>query len=89
MTGLGRSIKKPINKVTPKELRKADPINSYFDKAVDKTHFSPRIPKADEGPVIPLPDEEALSFARRRQRSRRRGARASTVLSGGDDDTQG
>lgn len=87
MTGLGRSINKRINKVVPKEARKADPLNSYFNKGVNTAHVSPRPPP--EEAVIPLPDEEALGQAKRRQRSRRRGARASTVLTGGDDETVG
>ncbi len=89
MTGLGRSVNRRIKKFVPKEVRKADPVNSYFDKGVSTARFSPRPPTVDEGPVIPLPDEGQLSLTRRRQRSRRRGARASTVLSGGDEETQG
>ncbi len=90
MTGLGRSVNKGLKKVLPKEARKADPVNKYFNKTVDNAHFAPRIPQAAEEPVIPLPDEAALGQARRRNRARRRGSRAATTLSlGGDDDTLG
>lgn len=86
MTGLGRSVAK-FNKKTFGKTR--DPLAKKIDDVADSTHFAPRLKPADEGPVIPLPDEEALSLAKRRARSRRRGARAATVLSGGDDDTLG
>lgn len=88
MTGIARSATRFARKATPKELPK-DPGTEAAGDAALKTRFGPRLPTADEGPVIPLPDEDALSLARKRARSRRRGARASTVLSGGDDDTVG
>ncbi len=59
------------------------------DKKAGQIRFSPKKPIAPEEPVIPLPDEEALAQARRRRRSRRLGARASTVLTGGETDTVG
>lgn len=86
MTGLGRSITKFTRKATPKELPK-DPGTEKAGDAVLKTRFGPKIPAADEGPVIPLPDEDALSRARRRKS--RRGTRATTVLSGGDEESLG
>lgn len=89
MTGLLRTGKRLGDKIAPKEIRKNDPLNKAVGKGVESIRFSPKIPTAQEGPVIPLPDEEALGQARRRQRSRRRGARASTVLTGGEDDTLG
>lgn len=85
MTGLARSVTRFARKATPKELPK-DPLVDKTGDAALKTRFGPKIPVADEGPVIPLPDEEALSLARRRRRSRRQGARAATALTAGGDD---
>lgn len=87
MTGFARSVTRFARKATPKELPKDPGTDAVGDKAL-KTHFGPKIP-TDDGPVIPLPDEDALGLARRRARSRRKGARAATVLSGGDDETLG
>lgn len=87
MTGLARSVGRFNRKVLPKEVQ--NPLDRKIDKKVQKLRFGPRIPQADDGPVVPLPDEEALDLARRRSRSRRRGARAATVLTGGEDDTVG
>ena len=87
MTGLLKTVGRVGHKVVPKE---ADPLShEVIDPAVQKIRFGPKIPKQVDGPVIPLPDEEALDLAKRRARSRRRGARASTVLTGGDEDTVG
>lgn len=89
MTGLGRSVTRFARKATPKELPK-DPGTDKAGDAALKTRFGPKIPQPEQGPVIPLPDEEALGRARRRQRSRRRGGRAATALTmGGDEETVG
>lgn len=85
MTGLVRSIGRTNQKYLPKEGQ--PPLDRKIDKAAQKVRFGPRLPP--EEPVIPLPDEDAIARARRRNRSRRAGGRASTVLSGGDDDTLG
>lgn len=93
-TGTAKAISKAGKRILPKEgdvlgLNKKLVQNAeHGDKKAGQIHFSPRAPTVSE-PVIPLPDEEALDLARRRQRSRRRGARATTVLSGGDADTVG
>lgn len=87
MTGFARSVTRFARKATPKELPKDYGTDKAGDAAL-KTHFAPRIPQ-DNTPVVPLPDEEALGRARRRSSSRRRGARAATVLSGGDEDSYG
>jgi hypothetical protein len=90
MTGIGRSVNRAVKKYVPKEVRRADPLSKPLEKGVAKTRFGPKIPQPAEEKIIPLPDEDALSVARRRRSARRQGSRASTVLSlGGDDDTVG
>lgn len=93
-----RSVSKGGKKITkatiPDEIEfgiadRLDKGTTSLQKRGKQIRLGPRLPQSDEGPVIPLPDEEALGLARRRSRSRRRGARASTVLTGGEDDTLG
>lgn len=98
LTGLGRAVSKGGKKITkatiPNEVEfgVADKLDAGAKEAEKKARQIRLAPKAlppEQEAVIPLPDEEALSYARRRSRSRRQGGRAATVLSGGDADTVG
>ncbi len=85
MTGLIRSVGRTNMKVLPKEVQ--SPLDRYIDKKAQKVRFGPKTP--EPAPVVPLPDEEALGRATRRRRSRRVGSRASTALTGGDNEPVG
>lgn len=95
----GRTVSKGGKKITkatiPDELEfgiadRLDKGTRSLQRRGEQIRFSPKAPDpAEAAPVIPLPDEDALSLARRRQRSRRRGSRAATVLTGGDQETVG
>lgn len=89
MTGLLKTAKRVGDKVAPKEIRDRDPLDQAVSKGVKSLRFAPRLPVADQAAVVPLPDEEALAKATRRRRSRRAGARAATVLTGGDNEAVG
>ena len=88
MTGIHKSL----NKVIPKENRllRANPIVKKVNKENMRTHesldstFNPELPVQDEGPVIPLPDEEEIKRQKRRSAAQRGGGRASTVFSESD-----
>jgi hypothetical protein len=85
MSGLVRSVGRKNLKVFPKEIQ--NPLDRAIDKKSQKVRFGPKTPPPE--PVVPIPDEEALEQERKRRRSRRAGARAATVLTGGDSDTVG
>lgn len=88
-------LHKTISKAIPKEMR--DPIDKKISKENISAHESlgrrmdPA--KAMEGqeqePVIPLPDEEDIRRSKRRGTAARGGGRASTVLTGGNQDRLG
>lgn len=88
MGGLHKSIKK----VMPKEL--VDPINKKVMDENISTHDSlsrrmnPEMPVNDE-PVIPMADEEEIRRNKRRGTAARSGGRASTILTGGDQERLG
>lgn len=87
MGGLHKSIKK----VMPKEL--VDPINKKVMDENIRTHESlsrrmnPQLPP-EEAPV-PMPDEEEIKRNKRKGQSARGGGRASTILTGGDQERLG
>lgn len=86
---------KKITKATiPDEIEfgiadRLDKGTGSLQKRGKQIRFGPKALAPAEEPVIPLPDEQSLEQARRRRRSRRVGARAATVLSGGDAETVG
>lgn len=87
MSGLHKSVKK----VMPKEL--VDPINKKVMDENISTHESlsrrmnPELPP--EEAAIPIPDEEEIKRSKRRGQSSRGGGRASTILTGGDQERLG
>lgn len=87
MGGLHKSISKAI----PKEMR--DPIDKKISKENIRTHESlsrrmnPELPP--EEAAIPMPDEEEIKRNKRRGQSARGGGRASTILTGGDQERLG
>lgn len=87
MSGLHRTIRK----WTPKETR--SPVVDKIDKENVRTHeslsrsFNPELPP-EEAP-IPMPDEEEIKRNKRRGQSARGGGRASTILTGGDQERLG
>jgi hypothetical protein len=87
MGGLHKSIKK----VMPKEL--VDPINKKVMDENIRTHKSlsrrmdPQLPP-EEAP-IPMADEEEIKRNKRKGQSARGGGRASTILTGGDQEALG
>ena len=84
-------LHKRISKAIPKEMR--DPIDKKISKENIKTHESlsrrmnPELPP-EEAP-IPMPDEEEIKRNKRRGQSSRQGGRASTILTGGDQERVG
>jgi len=87
MGGLHKSIKKVI----PKEMR--SPLDKKIGEENIKTHESlnrrmnPELPE-EEAP-IPMADEEEIKRNKRRGQSARGGGRASTILTGGDQEALG
>ena len=93
ISGLARAVSKGGKKLAkatiPKEVEfgiadKLDSKTARTEKQARQIRFGPKALEPAREAVIPLPDEEALELARRRRSSRRRGSRASTVLSGGE-----
>jgi hypothetical protein len=84
-------LHKTIKKVIPKEMR--DPIDKKISKENIRTHeslerrMSPELPP--EEAAIPMPDEEEIRRNKRRGQSSRGGGRASTILTGGDQERIG
>jgi hypothetical protein len=89
MTG----IHKTIRKVVPKEWMKAHPIQDKVSKEGVRTRDSlsrrmnPELPP-EEAP-IPMADEEEIKRNKRKGQSARGGGRASTILTGGDQEALG
>lgn len=89
MTG----IHKTIRKVVPKEWMKAHPVQDKVSKEGMRTReslsrrMSPELPP-EEAPV-PMPDEEEIKRNKRKGQSARGGGRASTILTGGDQEALG
>lgn len=84
-------LHKTISKAIPKEMR--DPIDKKISKENIRTHeslerrMSPELPP--EEAAIPMPDEEEIRRNKRRGQSARGGGRASTILTGGDQERVG
>ena len=84
-------LHKTISKVIPKETR--DPIDKKISKENIRTHeslqnrMSPELPP--EEAAIPMADEEEIKRNKRRGQSGRGGGRASTMLTGGDQERLG
>lgn len=84
-------LHKTIDKAIPKEMR--DPIDKKISKENIRTHeslsasMSPELP--EEEAAIPMPDEEEIRRNKRRGQSTRGGGRASTILTGGDQERLG
>lgn len=83
MSGLDKSIRKR----TPKELRSG--VAGKLDKSVEEgwQSMNPKAPP-EEAP-IPMPDEEEIKRNKRRGQTSRGGGRASTILTGGDQERLG
>lgn len=87
------NIHKTIRKVVPKEWMKAHPIQDKVNKESISTadsfqrRIDPQLPP-EEAPV-PMPDEEEIQRNKRRGQSSRGGGRASTILTGGDQERIG
>lgn len=82
MSGIGKTVKKII----PKELQKLDPVGTKINKEGIRTFESinPKMPSAEAGPVIPMPDEDEIRRNKRRGQAARGGGRASTILTESD-----
>ena len=79
--GLGSSIKKGLKRAAKKVTRAGKDLTGV--SSLKGTYESlTKLPDAPETePATPLQDDEALRRARQRATSRRRGGRASTILS--------
>jgi hypothetical protein len=88
-------LHKTVKKVMPKEMR--TPLDKKIGDENISTHESlsrrmdptKALENQPEEPVIPLPDEEEIRRGKRRGTAARGGGRASTILSGGDQDRLG
>jgi hypothetical protein len=91
MTGLHKTA----NKVIPKEnwLLRANPAAKKINEENMRTHESLNARMNPERPPeeapIPMPDEEEIKRAKRRGQTARGGGRASTILTGGDQERLG
>jgi hypothetical protein len=77
-------IHKTIRKATPKEVM--SPAGKKLDAAVGDTwdSLNPKMPAADDEPVMPMADEEEIKRNKRRNASARGGGRASTIFTDSD-----
>lgn len=85
--GWGSSLVKSVKKIIKPAARIGAAITtgglSEVAFALAKGLKGPKMPKPGKAEVMPTADDEALARARQRAAARRRGGRASTMLSEG------
>jgi len=87
-------LHKSISKALPKEAR--TPLDKKISEENISTHESlerrmnpAASMEGQDEPVIPMPDEDEIKRSKRRGTAARSGGRASTILTGGDQDRLG
>lgn len=85
---LGQKLERKI--FGEKTYNKLHPIGTSLEKQYDARKEAENAAKdAANQPVVPLPDEEEIKRQQRRKTTSRGGGRASTIMTGGDQDTLG